>query len=692
MYIQRMIDKKLYRLAGIDKTTCFTALGDNGRRFSKKAAVMSSTNSGNYQYTKFTMCVVFSTMRTLDGNILKNSGSPKVSNNYGDRVFVVARKLTGEGGQQIRSYEDNLATVSGFERLKDIENGSLEPVHDVYRIVYDPEILKAGYYKLKSNPAFMTAGADQKDLNSLRINDEYFSILSHKIKMEQYDPVPIKRVLIPKQDGKTRRIGISAIEDRIVQQSLLFLLEAIFEKTFSDKNHGFRPKKGVHTACKNIRQWKGISWFVEGDIVNFFDAIDHQKLMCLISQRIKDQQVIDLLWKILRTNIIIDGKSHTVHTGVPQGAVISPLLSNVYLHEFDVFVDSLKTELDTEKTTERNPEYIKAKSLLRSKKGVEKKRGYHELRKIKSSVRVGLKLYYIRYADDWLIGIWGSREDSVKVKKRIKTFLKNELSLELSVEKTKITHAGKQKAHFLGYDIYSPTPKESFFAKGSVKKRASHVSIYIDAPYAKIKERFIKEKFITVKNDKWLINAVTHWINYNHAEILYRYNWIIKGYLNYYSHVNNLHIFHKFIGFVLKHSCALTLGRKLKLRSRKKVFKKFGGDLKDPKSGLILNTPKSFQKDISNYKKYANRKNDPLKILKWTIRTQNLMQGPCVCCGSTANLQVHHVKKLSRLNKSKPGISTIMATLGRKQVPVCKKCHHDIHSGRYDKKVSPRKS
>jgi group II intron reverse transcriptase/maturase len=582
--------------------------------------------------------------------------------------------------------------MSGFERLKEIADGSLEPVYNVYQVVYDPEILKASYYSLKSNPASLVVGTDQKDLNSLGINDEYFSILSNKIKTEQYKPAPIKRVLIPEENGKMRRLGIPSIEDKIVQRSLLFLLEAVFEKTFSEKSHGFRPKKGAHTVCKNIRQWKGVSWFIEGDIVDFFDTINQQKLMLFINLRIKDQQVIDLLWKILRTKVFVDGKLQKTNKGVPQGFVISPLLSNIYLHEFDVFVDALKKELDTKETTKSNPKYIKAKSLLRSKKGVDKKKGYQELRKMKSTIRVGMKLYYIRYADDWLIGIWGSKEDSIKVQKRIETFLKTELFLEMSVEKTKITHAGKEKAHFLGYDIYSPTPKESFFEKGSVKKRASHVSIYIDAPYTKIKERFIKEKFITVKNDKLLVNAVTHWINYNHAEILDRYNRIIRGYLNYYSHVNNLHIFHKFIGFVLKHSCALTLGRKLKLRSRKKVFRRFGGCLKDPKSGLTLNIPKSFQKNISNYNISADRENDPLKILKWTVRTQNLMQGPCVCCGATKDLQIHHVKKLSGLDKSKSGISIIMSTLGRKQVPVCRKCHKDIHSGRYDKKVSPRKA
>lgn len=534
----------------------------------------------------------------LGGGVSKNSGLPMSSNGYANRGFMLARNFKSERSQQVLFLKVNSATECGFELLKELANGSLEPVQNVYQVVYDPKILQASYNKLKSNPASMIRGSDKKDLNSLQINKEYFNNLSNKLKREIYQPVPTKEVSIPKPgtSKKKRPLGISTIEDRIVQQSLLFLLEAVFEKIFSDRSHGFRPKKGPHTACKNIRTWKGTSWFVEGDIVNYFPTINHQKLMNFVGRKIQDQQVIDLIWKYLRAGVIVDKTLKKTMVGVPQGAVISPILSNIYLHEFDVYIDNLKKELDTKKTSEPNFVYRKVKSLLRSKKEIEKKEGYKQLRKIKSTIRVGLKLYYVRYTDDWLVGIWGSKRDAVKTRQKIEIFLKAVLYLELSLEKTKITHAGKEKAHFLSYDIYSLTPKESFFEKGRVKKRDSHVSICIDAPYNKIKERLIKEKFLEIKKNKWLINPITHWINYSHAEILYRYNWVTRGYLNYYSHVNNLYIFHKLINFVLKHSCALTLSRKLKLRSRKKVFKKFGGLLQDPKSKLTLEIPLKLSK------------------------------------------------------------------------------------------------
>jgi retron-type reverse transcriptase len=146
----------------------------------------------------------------------------------------------------------------------------------------------------------MTSQVDNKNLNDLRINEQYFANLAHTLKTEFYKPKPTKWVLIPKTNAKTRPLGIPSVEDRIVQQALLFFLEAVFEKTFSGTSCGFCPNRGAHTACKNICLWKGVSWFVEGDTVTYFDKINHATLMEIINSKIKDQQVIDLFWKFLR--------------------------------------------------------------------------------------------------------------------------------------------------------------------------------------------------------------------------------------------------------------------------------------------------------------------------------------------------------------------------------------------------------
>jgi group II intron reverse transcriptase/maturase len=588
------------------------------------------------QYTKSTKNLMFYNPDFLGDNVSKNSRIPTRSNSYGIRVSVLARNFGSEVGQLKFFKKEELTTKSGFELLKDIADGKLNPLKNVYRIIYDSEVLKTSYNKLKlnitSSSTILTLDEiANKNLNNLKLNEKYFSNLVNKLKTETYQPKPTKKVLITTDNNKTHLLEIYVTEDKIVQQALLFLLEAIFEKTFSDKSHGFRTKKNTHTLCKNIRKWKKISWFIKGDIVNYFDTINHKKLIEIINQKIKDQQIIDLLWKFLRAGIIINKKFQRTTIGIQQSSIISPILSNIYLNCFDNFINELKKKFNTKQTNEQNLKYIKTKFLLRLTKNNKKKNNYNKkLQDINSIININLKLYYIRYVDNWLIGIWGSKKEAIIICKKIKIFLKKNLNLELSLEKTKITNANKQKTQFLGYEIYSPTPKEYFPIKSKVKKKEDQINtIYIDAPYNIIKERLINENILTVVNNKWLINAITHWINYNHADILYRYNLIIKSYLNYYSHVNNLHIFHKFIKFVLRHSCALTLGRKLKLKSRKKVFKKFSENLKDPKSQLTLAIPTNFISNTKNYKITTEINIDPLKIIKWSLQTQNLMHEPC---------------------------------------------------------------
>lgn len=264
-----------------------------------------------------------------------------------------------------------------------------------------------------------------------------------------------------------------------------------------------------------------------------------------------------------------------------------------------MYVDELKKELSTKKTSERNPRDTPRKSKVYHKKGYDKKNNPNELQKI--TYTIGLKLYYIRYANEWLIGVWGSKNIAITTRTKIEIFLKEKLYLNILLEKTRVIHTRKEKAQFLGYEIYLSTPKELGFSRRKIKKRASHATIRIDAPYKKLKEQLIDKKILVEKNGKWLVNAVTHWLNYSHSEILYRYNSIIRAYLFYYSHVNNLCIFNKLIGFVLRQSCAVTLGRKLKLRSRRKVFRKFGKNLKEPTTQLALAIPSNFIANVKNY-------------------------------------------------------------------------------------------
>lgn len=673
MYFLKQFDRKLYRSNSATHTTILYSLFSIGRRLSKYEEYMSYTNCIINVNAK-----VMRVYSTQGNDKLTTTGSPKESNFYGDGASIVIQ----DEGKQLLFTKTYCAAHSGAKMIEVIENGDFDSIQHIYQIFTDINFIKAVYYKIKSKPSFMTSGVDNKTINDLPINEHFFEQIVKEMKTEKYKPKETKRVLILKKNGKPRPLGIPTIKDRIIQQILKILLETIYDKTFCNYNHGYRPNKGPHTVAENLRTWYGISWFIEGDIVGYFDNIDHQILITIIKKKIKDQQVIDLLWKFLKAGVIIDGKKIKTKKGIPQGGVISPLLSNIYLNEFDIYMQNLKKQIDTKKTSIPNPDYIKKKSKLRSVK-IERKKAYQELRAIKSTLRIGAKIYYIRYADDWLIGIWGNKNTAKEILIQIEQFLMQKLKIVLAKEKTKITHAGKEKAKFLGLEINSPTPKKSFYTKTGPKKRASHVRLNLNMPYQQIKNDLMEKGFFNEIKGKWFIKAITKWTNYRHSEILYRYNWIIQGYLNYYSYVDNKYEFHKIIGYILKHSCALTLGRKYKLRSRKKVFKKFGANLKDPENGLELKIPDNFKKTVGKFNN-KNKKMEPLKIVEWSMRTQHLLKGPCIGCGTTENLEIHHVKKLKNM-KTKGKIGKIMSTLMRKQVPVCKKCHYMIHRGLYNK-------
>ena len=472
MYFLKQFDRKLYRSNSATHTTILYPLFSIGKRLSKYAGYMSYTNCIKNVNTK-----VIRVYSTQGNDKLTTTGSPKGSNSHGDGASIVIN----DEGKQLLFTKTYCAAYSGAKMIEVIENGDFNSIQNIYQIFTDIDFIKAIYYKMKSKPSVMTSGIDNKTINDLPINEDFFKQIAKEMKTEKYKPKETKRVLIPKKNGKTRPLGIPIIKDRIIQQILKLLLEAIYDKTFCDYSHGYRPNRGPHTAAKNLRTWYGISWFIEGDIVGYFDNIDHQILMTIIRKTIKDQQVIDLLWKFLKAGVIIDGKKIETEKGVPQGGVISPILSNIYLNEFDKYMKNLKKQIDTEETSIPNPDYIKKKSKLRSVK-IERKKAYQELRTIKSTLRVGVKMYYIRYADDWLVGIWGNKKTAKDILNQIEQFLIKELKITLAKEKTMITHAGKEKTKFLGLEITSPTPKKSFYTKIGPKKRASHVKLNLNMP------------------------------------------------------------------------------------------------------------------------------------------------------------------------------------------------------------------
>lgn len=543
-------------------------------------------------------------------------GFPKGINSYGNGVLIVGNKkgshLITKVGQRMYSTSTLAAnkeklSLSGGELLSKlrVRDGKY---FDLYKHLCDEDFLFSVYHSIKSKPGNMTEGVDKETFDG--ISKEKFKNVSAELRSERFKFKPSKRVFIPKTNGKTRPLGLITPSpmDKIVQKAMAILLELVFETTFSNNSHGFRPNRGTHTALRQIAQWSGSQWAIEGDIKGFFDNVDHHILAKLLSNKISDQRFIDLYWKLVRAGYVEEGVKKDSYLGVPnypQGGAgyVSPILSNIYLHHFDLFMEKLieKHQTKDKDITKRNPVYDKITRKLQTLRDTnpnimerndevneEIQKLIKQRRTIRSRLPNGIRLRYVRYADDWVVGYYGNMELIKNILTQIKEFLEKELKIELSSEKTKITNLLKDKGKFLGFYFMIHKPKESKFTISnkcgvSRKTKISHNSnrMWLLAPVTDLLNKLNNEGFL--KNykpgSKIIPQAKSNWIYLTHHSILTQYNWLSRGLLNYYSIANNRYIFHLIINFILKHSAAKTLGRKLNLGSRKKVFSKFGKEL-----------------------------------------------------------------------------------------------------------------
>jgi group II intron reverse transcriptase/maturase len=551
------------------------------------------------------------------------TGFPKGSNPYGDGVpiLVTWKRVhpSKKVGQRTFSTTSaaavpNYGYISGSDlesRLK-MRNGKY---YDLLKLVSNPDVLFGAYHCINSKPGNMTPGTDNKTLDG--ISPEFFTKLSKDIRSEKFQFKPTRRLYIPKPNGNLRPLGIPSPRDKIVQKAMELVLNLIFEPRFLDTSHGFRPYRSCQSALKQVAKWNGYDYAIEGYIKGYFDNIHHTLLASFLEKELHDQQFMDLYWKLARAGYVEDYKFIDSNLGVPQGGVLSPLLSNIYLHEFDLFMN---VYINKHSSKEKNISKVNSKIVAYSQKlsalhetYIEKRdpeilKEIRSLRKERNSlpsrIRTCNRISYVRYADDWMIGIIGKKEFAEQVKEDVKLFLENTLKLPLSVEKTKITSLTKDKARFLGADIHIPKAKESKMVcrtmnGRSIPSRINQVRVNFLMPYKEIIENLAKEGFLKdyKPGGKIITNAITKWIFLEHRAIIIRYNSIINGYLKYYSFVDNYHRFHTIINYILKHSCAKTLARKFRLGSRAGAFKKFGSKLGTvEKNAVSLKIPTSYTK------------------------------------------------------------------------------------------------
>jgi len=320
------------------------------------------------------------------------------------------------------------------------------PLERVYRHLFNPELYLRAYGKLYRNEGAMTKGVTRETVDGMDLQ-RIHNIIGF-LKMERREWTPVRRVMIPKANGKTRPLGIPTFSDKLVQEVMRTLLEPYYEQKFSDHSHGFRPDRGCHTALREIQNvWKGTAWFVEGDIKGCFDNIDHEILLGIIRRDIHDGRFLALIDGLLKAGYMEDWKRHDTFSGTPQGGIISPLLANIYLNELDRFVEGTLIPAYTKgKARGRNKEYMR---IVAGIEAARKRNDFDEVKRLKLGRRKVpsndnfdpnyRRLRYIRYADDFLLGFAGPKKEAEEIRDRLGEYLEKNLKLSLSKEKTLIT-------------------------------------------------------------------------------------------------------------------------------------------------------------------------------------------------------------------------------------------------------------
>lgn len=573
----------------------------------------------------------------------------------------------------------------------------------IYRNLFNEDFFLRAYQKIHAKQGNMTPGTDGTTIDGF--SRKQISQLIELLKWERYQPKPVRRTYIPKKNGKMRPLGIPAFADKLVQEVVRQILEAIYEPIFSDNSHGFRPNRSCHTALYQIKSTcRGTNWVIEGDITGCFDHIDHEILLKILLKKIDDGRFLELIWKFLKAGYLEFNQKYNSLSGTPQGGIISPILANIYLHEFDKFMEGISAEYTKGKQRRPYREY----QILQYKRNRAKKKGNQEqadeyLRQMQNIPALDpmdknyQRVKYVRYADDFVVCIIGSKATANEIKERIAGFMQKELHLELSREKTKITNLSDKRVRFLGYEITKSqeNTKQVVDSIGR-KKRSVNGTIQLVVPGDVIREKL--KPFIK-KGKPYQVGAR---VNLPVIEIISQYNAEIRGLYNYYclatdvsTKISTFQYYHYF-------SMIKTIARKEK-SSVKKVIQKYGIDVPRKNGtgtmrivGIRYNTkegPKTmtyFNDSLKKVSRPAGEISDQFgQVLKSGQLMKRLNSDVCELCGAEhCALEIHHVRKLKDIVKKyrkrgtpMPNWVWLMSYMKRKTLVLCHDCHVNLHNG-----------
>lgn len=592
-----------------------------------------------------------------------------------------------------------------LKALSDHSQSSDYKYERLYRYLFSEEMFAVAYQRIYAKQGNMTPGTDGKTIDEMSL--ERIERLIVSLKDESYQPHPARRVYIPKKNGKKRPLGIPSFEDKLVQEVVRLLLEAIYEGHFEGTSHGFRPHRSCHTALGMIQKsFAGAKWFIEGDIKGFFDNIDHNVLISILRERISDERFLRLIRKFLNAGYVEDWKYNKTYSGTPQGGIISPILANIYLDKFDKYIKEYAAKFRKGDRRSINPEYwrlnnkknrLKQKLQKTSDEQIRKSYLYEIAQLSKQMLSTPHKdamdadfrrMQYVRYADDFLISVIGSKSECETIKADITQFMREQLKLELSDEKTLITHA-QDKAKFLGYEIFIRKSDAVKRNKDGVLKRDFNGAVVLTLNSAVIQKKLTEYNALEVRNidgkDIWWSKPRRYMTPMKPEDILAQYNAETRGLYNYYSLAANVSKECASFAFIMKMSMFKTLGWKLNTSARK-VRQKYQ---KDKDFVIPYNDAKGKQKYRVFYNEGFKKRNAQFDVdydklpqtmyVPYPSLVERLKDGRCELCGKEGKVVMHHVRTLTKL-KGNNEWEKLMLKRHRKTLVVCEDCNSMIQN------------
>jgi group II intron reverse transcriptase/maturase len=564
------------------------------------------------------------------------------------------------------------------------------PCTELYRQLFNPQLYLLAHGRIYSNHGAMTPGAAQETADGMSL--EKIDAIIEAMRHERYRFSPARRTYIPKKNGKLRPLGLPTWSDKLVGEVVRLLLEAYYEPTFSDRSHGFRPGRGCHTALREVvDHWPGTTWFIEGDISDCLTSFGHKIMVGILAEKIHDNRFLRLVRNMLTAGYLEDWQWHATLSGCPQGGVASPVLSNIYLHKLDEYVETVLIPQYTQGTARRrNPAYTSAKNRLAYARRLGDRSKARHARRVMRGLPVGdpqdpdyRRLRYSRYADDHLLGFIGPKAEAEAIKDQLARFLRDNLGLELNADKTLVTHARTRAARYLGYEI-TVQHSDSKITKG---QRSVNGKVALRVPLDVITA---KRAPYRRHGKPWHRTAMQNLDDY---DIVRTYGAEYRGVVQYYLLATDVWRL-KSLRWDAQTSMLKTLAAKhqssvvkMAAKHRAKIDTPHGlrncfearveRTGKPPLVARFGGIPLKHNKDAVLTDHVPKRVTYPRKEL-----TTRLLRRRCELCEQPGRVVIHQVRKLANLGKPEPGQpawAAIMARKRRKTLVVCHPCHDTIH-------------